>query len=260
MRVAVACLIASVALVAALVLFTSGGPRPGIDRVVVDETVGGRLRFRVLFAAPISLYPSETLQVLIDSDRDGGFEYGLDWSGSDRVRAQYEREFSGSPSLLTSVKGWYVKSHPPSLRFSYDGTRIRRRVDVGGFLGFPLSQRQRGLHVSSAAFSIAASALGDPHRFDFIARLDDEEGEDLAPSHVLVSASSQPWTYTVDEPKTYTDLTDFTLEERGSGFVTIVGGSILALGFGVGAVVAAGRAFQTRRARRHPAAPAHTDA
>jgi hypothetical protein len=204
--------------------------RPNIERVFVSAGDDGRLRFRIAFAAPVALDPDDTVQVAIDADRDyatgvDGLEYSLDWTGS--------------VALLTAVDGEQVESHPSSLRFTRTGT------SAGS---------------SAVTFSIRAAAIGSPPRFDFYVFIEKDGDLDEAPSHVVFSAGSKPWTYPKHDeaardaypPETYVDGSDFTLSERGLVFVAAVGGVLL----GIGAIVAAiGVSVQRSRGRRKGAPP-----
>lgn len=145
--------------------------RPNIDRVTVGRDHSGVLTFRIHLARPVILDPDDTVQVAIDTDRDHvsgvhGLEFALDHTGMSAL---------GTSALLTAVHGKPVESHPPALRFTSD--------EKGPF----------GLASSSMAFSIPASAIGDPHRFDFyvFARVDGEM--DDAPQRGLLSHAF--WTY-----------------------------------------------------------------
>jgi len=174
--------------------------RPNIDHVVVRRSEDGRVTFRIFFMKPTIVGLDETVQVAIDADRDRGtgVNEGLD----------YSLDFSiGEPALLTAVGGEPVESHPSTLRFS-------EQADPAGY----------GFSDLSVAFSVPASVIGDPQRFDFYVYIDTDEGLDQAPSHVLLSAiTHQYWTYPKNvEPasgdaypvETYKDGSDITLRER----------------------------------------------
>jgi hypothetical protein len=203
--------------IAALVAPTAvWAARPDIDRVTVSRDDHGRITFHIAFAAPLTLGIDDQVQVAIDADRDyttgiDGLDYSLDWS-------------FGSAALLTAVDGEPEQSNPSSFRF---------KKENGEFL------------TSAATFSIAAADIGSPKRFDFYAFVQEDGDLDEAPSHVLFSAGSAPWTYPVDgEPaagvpyptETYVDGSDFTVSERGGAFLVIV---VVGL-FGVGAILAVG--------------------
>jgi hypothetical protein len=222
--------IALAAVTAALLLAAPAaraGDRPNITRVVVSRSQDEQISFRVEFSAPVTLDPERTkLQVALDTDRDvttgvDGLEFALDWQ-------------SGDAAVLEAVNGEATTTRAP-LDFRHDRT--------------------------SATFAVPASAIGNPSRFDFYVFI--AEGEDLvdeAPSHVLVSAGADPWTYPADgEPgpgeayptDSYDDATDLTLSERPSFLYILIGGV-----FGGGALLAvAGWGFERWRRRRTPATP-----
>lgn len=219
------------AVVALAVPSSALAQRANIERVVVCRSDDGRLTFNIAFAKPVIVSLDDTVQVAIDADRDSGtgvdgLEYSLDYS-------------IGTAALLTAVDGEPVGSNPSSLRFT---TKI-----APGTYGFGSS---------SVAFSIPASTIGDPRRFDFYVFIKQEdEGLDEAPSHVLFSAGASPWTY----PKpgspeagdaypveTYLDGSDITLSERPGVVIAVIAASVL----GIGAVVAVGGwGVQRRRSR-----------
>jgi hypothetical protein len=197
--------------------------RPDIERVTVRRDENGLLMFRIFFASPVGLDPADQLQVAIDADRDpstgvDGLDYSLDQSGS-LIGVDDDR-------LLTAVDGEPVESNPPELRFDYEPAAF-------------------GFTASSATFSVPASLIGDPARFDFYVFIRVDGDLDEAPSHVLFSAGSLPWTYPQDgEPsageaypvETYVDGSDATLHERPRFFLVVVA----ALVFGVGGLLAVG--------------------
>jgi hypothetical protein len=214
----------------------SWAARPDIEQVVVSRDEGGRVTFRVDFAAPVVLGVGGQVQVAIDADRDvatgiDGLDYSLDWS-------------FGSASLLTAVGGEPEPSYPPSFRVTKEGD---------DFLP------------SGMTFSIAAADIGDPKRFDFYAFVEKDGELDEAPSHVVVSAGSAPWTYPTNgapapgEPyptETYVDGSDFTLSERGGLFLVIVVGGMLC----VGAILGLGGWSVERWRKRKHAPPTLDDA
>jgi hypothetical protein len=214
------------ALVATLAALTAPAvaiaERPDIERVVVGRDDVGVITFRIFFGSPVIVDPADNIQVAIDADRDSGtgvngLDYSLDQTGPLSFGAN-------RAALLTAVDGERVVSHPRTLRFS-------RKAAGYGFSS------------SSVAFSVPASVIGDPRRFDFYVFIRMEGELDEAPSHVLFSAGAAPWTYPKDgEPalgeaypvETYEDGSDFTLSERGGVFLSVVGGVVL----GIGALVA----------------------
>ena len=215
-------LIVLAAVVAALIAPSPAyAERPNIERVVVSRTEDGRLTFRIFFANPVTVDPDDNVQVAIDADRDSGtgvdgLDYSLDQIGPLSFGAE-------QATLLTAVDGEPVASEPPTLRFS---------CKAAGY----------GFSCSNVAFSVPASVIGDPRRFDFYVFIRVEGELDEAPSHVLSSAGSAPWTYPKDaEPatgtpypvETYVDGSDFTVSERGGVFLAVAVGGLL----GVGAIV-----------------------
>lgn len=223
------------AALAALVAPTAAlAERPNIDRVTVSRDGNDRLRFSIFFAKPVIVDPEDQIQVAIDADRDrgtgvDGLDYSLDQAGP----------LTGADQamLLTAVDGEPVTSRPPELRFSHE---------AAGY----------GFSASSVTFTVPASLIGDPRRFDFYVFIRVEGELDEAPSHVLFSAGSAPWTYPKDgEPDAgaaypadvYVDGSDFTLSERGWLLLVVVGGVVL----GVGAILGvSGWSVQRLRERR----------
>jgi hypothetical protein len=219
--------------------------RPDIDRVVVSRDGDGVLRFRIAFGSPL-VAPDEdaNVQVAIDADRDystgvDGLEYSLDKSGGwfgdpfavvdDPDDNDPYIDDPASLALLTAVDGEPVESHPRRLRFSHEGN------------AWPDGIR-------SVTFSVPASVIGDPRRFDFYVFIRSEGHLDEAPSHVLFSAGAAPWTYPRDGTpaaseayltETYFDNPDVTLSERPGLFIAVVvfvlvfGGLLAVGGWGV---------------------------
>jgi hypothetical protein len=118
---------------------------------------------------------------------------------------------------LTAVDGEPVASRPRELRFDYE-------------------EAEYFFSVKSMTFSVPASVIGGPARFDFyvFARVDGQLDE--APSHVLFSAGDLPWTYPKgDAPavgeayptETYLDNPDVTLSERPEILIGLVAGIFL---------------------------------
>jgi hypothetical protein len=214
----------------------AGAERPNIDRVIVSRDAVDLLTFEILFGSPLTTAP-DTVQVAIDADRDSttgvdGLEYSLD--KADAFVAD-DRE---SLSLLTAIDGRPVASHPPELGFLQKG-----ELGEGG--------------VSSATFTIPASLIGDLERFDFYVFIEADGALDEAPSHLLFSAGSLPWTYpkhavaATYPVETYQDGSDLTLDERPEIVISVIV-AILLVGAGVVvAIVLAGR----RRRRRSGAWP-----
>ena len=206
--------------------------RPHIDRVVVSRDEQDRLEFRIFFASPVIVAPDDQIQVAIDADRDlgtgiDGLDSSLDLSGSDVLDER---------AALLTVDGEPVISHPRSLRFSSEAA------------GFALSW-------SSVTLSVPAPVIGDPGRFDFYVFIRIDGKLDEAPSHVLVSAGSLPWTYPKDgEPEagdaypveTYVDLTDTTLSDQPWVIVGVIAGVLV---FG-GALAVAGWGVERLRRRK----------
>jgi hypothetical protein len=209
--------------------------RPNIERVAISEDGQGRLTFRVILARPVILDLDDTIQVAIDADRNGGtgvngLEYSLDWTGY-------------STALLTAVDGRPVESHPSTLRFASTGN-------------------PRPVAFSTATFSIASAAIGDPEQFDFYVFIERDGDIDKAPSHVLVSAEAAPWTYprkgrrVPGKPhpaEVYVDGSDFNFSERGFAFVTVIAAPVLGLG-GIFALLGFG-VERLRRRRKRRAVP-----
>lgn len=200
--------------------------RPNIDRVLVSRDDQGVLRFHINFASPVIIDPDDTVQVAIDADRDGGtgvdgLEYSLDVAGPVGFGPP-----GSSLSLLTAVDGKPVASHPAALRFSRH---------AAGY----------GFSSSSMTFTIPASAMGDPRRFDFYAFIRMEGELDEAPSHVLLPAGMRPWTYpkngepALDEAypvETYVDGSDITLHERPKVVLAAAAATIVGIGAVLGAI------------------------
>ena len=222
---------------------TADAARPDIDRVTVSRDEQDRLTFRIFFASPVGLDPDDQLQVAIDADRDpstgvDGLDYSLDQSGS-LIGVDDDR-------LLTAVDGEPVTSNPPELRFDYE---------PAGF----------GFTASSATFSVPASLIGDPARFDFYVFIRVDGDLDEAPSHVLFSAGALPWSYPREgEPgagraypvETYVDGSDATLSERPRLVLVVIVGLL----FGIGALLAVGGwSVQRIRARKRSGPAAGTD-
>jgi hypothetical protein len=227
--------------------------RPDIDRVVVSRDGEGVLRFRISFGSPLVTPDNEAnVQVAIDADRDSGtgvdgLDYSLDksggWSGDPFVVVpdlDDADSFVDDPlwlALLTAVDGEPVESHPRRLRFSHEGN------------GWPDG-------IKSVTFSVPASVIGDPRRFDFYVFIKTDESLDEAPSHVLFSAGTSPWTYPKqDAPEvgdaypveTYVDGSDITLKERPGVVIAVIAAGVLI----IGAVLAvAGWWVQRQRSRK----------
>jgi hypothetical protein len=129
--------------------------RPNIERVVVSRALGSTFVFRIEFEKPIMLTPETTIQVALDTDRDSstgndGLEYSLD-------RTEY-------PSLLVATPGGKTEEKTDSsLTF----------VQAGNV----------------AKFSIVATDIGDPARFDFYVFIEigDELVDQIPPHHLLFS-------------------------------------------------------------------------
>ena len=237
-RVAVAVALATAC---ALTIPSLANARPNIDRVTVSRDHQDRLTFRIFFASPVGLDPKDQLQVAIDADRDpstgvDGLDYSLDQSGS-LIGVDDDR-------LLTAVDGEPVESNPPELRFDYE---------PAGF----------GFTASSATFSVPASLIGDPARFDFYVFIRVDGELDEAPSHVLFAAGDLPWTYPREgEPsageaypvETYVDGSDATLHERPRFFLVVVAVFVFVLG---GLLAVGGWSVQRLRERKRsrPTAP-----
>jgi hypothetical protein len=197
-----------------------------IERVVVSRSAQDVITFRIEFAEPVALDDETRVQVAIDADRDSstgvdGLEYSLDWLGY--------------VSMFTAVKGEEVESEPESLKFEHTG--------------------------STVTFSIAAADIGSPDRFDFYTFVKQDGHTDIAPVHVLSSAT---WTYPEGDPsaggsyptETYEDITDGSLPEGGWGVLVYGIGGLLALG----AIVAvAGWSFERYRKRRKQATQGTSD-
>jgi hypothetical protein len=208
--------------------------RPNIEHVTVSRDGEGRLSFRIDFAGSVIIGYTDHVQVAIDSDRDpgtgvDGLDYSLDWSLLDD---------EDSFTLLTAVDGEPVESNPSGLQFS--------RTTASGTQGFGSS---------SVVFSVPASTIGSPRRFDFYVFVRADGMLDEAPSHLFFSAGTSPWTY----PKhgkpdadtypveTYTDGSDLTLKERPGIVVAVIAGAVL----GIGALLAiVGWGIQRRRRPR----------
>jgi hypothetical protein len=215
--------------------------RPNIDTVVVSRDDDGIVTFRIDFAEPVIMDPDDNVQVAIDADRDPGTGVdGLDYS-LDQTGPLFED--SDQAALLTAVDGEPVASYPSSLRFS--------RTAGGTF----------GLGTSSVSFAVPASVIGNPDRFDFYVFIRVEGVLDEAPSHVLFSAGSLPWTYPTHSVEagaaypveTYVDGSDATLSERPGILIGVVAAGLL----GLGAVLAVGGwAVQRHRSRRKGPEPA----
>jgi hypothetical protein len=229
------CVALGMAIASLIAPAASWAARPDLERVVVSRDEGGRVTFRVEFAAPLALSLDDTVQIAIDADRDpgtgiDGLDYSLDWS-------------FGSAALLTAIDGEPEPSHPSSFHFT---------KEPGGF------------QTTAMTFSIAADDIGSPRRFDFYAFVEKDAELDEAPSHVLFSAGSAPWTYPTNEPETgetyptetYVDGSDFTLSERGGLFLALVVGGLL----GVGAILGLGGWSVERWRKRKRVPPTPDDA
>ena len=215
--------------------------RPDIQRVTVRRDENGLLTFRIFFASPVTLSVGDQLQVAIDADRNpstgvDGLDYSLDQSG---LLLDVDND-----SLLTAVDGEPVESNPPELEFEYEPARL-------------------GFSAKSATFSVPASLIGDPARFDFYVFIRVDGELDEAPSHVLFAAGDLPWTYPREgEPdageaypvETYVDGSDATLHERPRFFLVVIAVFVFALG---GLLAVGGWSVQRLRERRRsrPTAP-----
>ena len=191
--------------------------RPDIERVTVSRDEDDRLAFKLFFADPVIVDPDDQIQVAIDADRDPGTGVdGLDYS-LDQTGPLFGPERA---TLLTAVDGEPVASSPRELRFDYE---------EAGY----------GFSAKSTTFSVPASVIGDPARFDFYVFIRVDGQLDEAPSHVLFSAGSLPWTYPKDgtpevgdayPTETYLDNPDFTLSERPGLFIGVIAGFVLVVG------------------------------
>jgi len=207
---------------------------PNIERVTVSRDTHDRLTFRIFFATPVLVDPDDQIQVAIDADRDPGTGVdGLDYS-LDEAGPLLGEEHALLP---TAVDGKPVASSPPELRFSQQ---------AAGPYGFSTSR---------VAFSVPASMIGDPDRFDFYVFIRVDGELDEAPSHVLFSAASSPWTYpSAGEPETgqayptetYVDGSDVTLSERPGIVIAVIVGLVI----GLGALLAIGGCSLERMRKR----------
>jgi len=161
--------------------------RPNIEHVTVSRDGEGRLSFRIDFAGSVIIGYTDHVQVAIDSDRDpgtgvDGLDYSLDWSLLDD---------EDSFTLLTAVDGEPVESNPSGLQFS--------RTTASGTQGFGSF---------SVVFSVPASTIGSPRRFDFYVFVRADGMLDEAPSHLFFSAGTSPWTIqsTANQTRTHTPL------------------------------------------------------
>ena len=210
------------ATLAALLLAAPGtAADANIDKVVVSRGFDGVIQFWIEFAEPITLDDGTTVQVAIDADRNpetgnDGIDYALDWTGS--------------ASLLSAVDGEEVESRPDSLGFEHDGDVV--------------------------TLSIAAEDIGSADRFDFYAFVKQHGHTDIAPVHVLFSAT---WTYPRSEvaageeypAETYEDVVDGSLSEGDWDLLVYVIGGVFALGAVVAVV---GWSVERYRKRKHAAA------
>jgi len=202
-----------------------------IKAVVVSRDSASILTFVIQFAGPVSLDNATKLQVMLDTDRKSstgiqGAEYALDYSAY--------RGSEPEPSLIHSIDGkGYTSPTPP-------------RFWTGP---------------SDATFEVPTSNIGDPRVFDFWVFV--ERNGDLvetAPTHVLVSTYSQPWTYPKDgasapgagyPTQTYEDISDTSLETTNIPWKWILLGIVglaALLGFG-------GWTFERIRGRRGGTSP-----
>ncbi len=165
----------------------SAGGSTDIRTVVVSRDSVSLLTFEIRFAGPVHFDSGTKLQVMLDTDRDPstgieGAEYALDYSATD----------GGKPeaALIQAI--------------------------AGETFALPLALFEAGPR--SATFQVLADAIDSPRVFDFWVFIE-QDGDlvDNAPSHVLVSTHSQPWTYpkSGDAPssgvyptQTYEDISD----------------------------------------------------
>jgi hypothetical protein len=221
--------------VAVLAIPSTAQAEPMIDRVIVSRDASGLLRFRIVFTGLLVILDrGSRVQIAIDADRDSdtginGAEYSLDLNGP-----PWERS---SLALLKAVGGEPVVSHPPALRLGYTGDEV---LDIGA---------------TNMTFSIPASLIGDPRRFDFYVFTDvNGKHDQLPPQHLFFSEGLLTY------PKEPTGGDAYPVETYVAGSksddgITQVVANVLAALLGIGALVAIAWYVRRRVNRKHAAAP-----